>query len=108
MVNRKKIKVAKAAKKAAEPTKPPPNTLPRRQGLTPAQLTALIFLFLGISYVIEYGRAVHDSKACAAYFVDGVEACSPADVALIMVKYYEAITCLVRCHIVLPRVNAVY
>ena len=107
--NKKKNSRAPAAKKkVVEESDQPPNVMPKKQTLSQAQLSALIFLSLGLSYVIDYSSAVaeaNDTKACTSYFSGGVESCSPADVLVIKIKYYVAVSCTVSGPHALPTSN---
>jgi len=66
----------------------------QKGGLSPPQLTALVFLALGASWVIEYWAAATNegafSKACSKYYQTS-EPCTEVDAFVIRTKFHSSI-----------------
>lgn len=94
----KKVRDDGAKKKAvapATPTEPLPLHDPYSKGLSPPQLTSLVYLSIGLTYLLEYGRTVAggaegSAATCAKYLIPGV-VCTDTDVAVfVTMKYHSA------------------
>jgi len=98
----KQTKVAKSGKKnaanvASQNTKkktPPPMEVKKTQGLSPPQLSILVCLCVGATYLLEMRSTVRngaESSSCSTYFADGSKSCSESDLFFILVKYHSSL-----------------
>jgi hypothetical protein len=90
MANNKKSKTVKTKPAAVEV--PAPVAGPRSKRLfTSAQFSGLVFLCVGISYLLEF-RSVLESEKCQEYLQDYDDGeCTGADMIMIRVKYHSGI-----------------
>lgn len=96
MTNKKKVKSAaksaKASKEAAAnvPVPAPVVAPAKRPGLSPAQFSGLIFLSVGMTYLLEF-RHVINSKTCNEYLLDYSGKCTNTDLVMIQSKFNSGI-----------------
>ena len=94
MPNKKKVKSAakngKASKEATANVSAPVVAPAKRTGLSPAQFSGLIFLSVGMTYLLEY-RQVLNSKTCNEYLLDYPGECTDSDLVMIQTKYNSGI-----------------
>lgn len=96
MATNKKSKTKKSATKAPAVVAKQAPEGPKLQRLSPSQFAGVLFLALGLVYLVEYSSALQEgagSLACADYINQGDEyKCTELDVAMIRAKYYGGIS----------------
>lgn len=96
MTNKKKVKSAAKSPKASKeatasvPVPAPVGAPAKRSGLSPAQFSGLIFLSVGMTYLLEF-RHVMNSKACNEYLLDYSDKCTHSDLVMVQTKFNSGI-----------------
>ncbi|KAI2509263.1 hypothetical protein MHU86_5151 [Fragilaria crotonensis] len=95
MTNKKKAKTAAKSKVKVKPDSiadvPGPVAAPaKRPGFSSSQFTGLVFLAVGMSYLLEF-RAVLKFRTCNAYMQDFSGECTENDLTMVQAKYNSGI-----------------